>query len=100
MAGLTCSGEEISSLTTSGTPGCQDYNDNQTNRRFLEDTSMHKQFKVPVKLLLIAAIAVFTLLMVSGLALAATRESSSGDDRFEIVRVSGSSAYFSILDET
>ena len=60
---------------------------------------MHKQFKVPVKLLLIAAIAVLSLLMVSGLALAETRRSSDGDDRFEVIEASGSSAYFSILDE-
>ena len=60
---------------------------------------MHKQFKVPVKLLLIVTIAVLSLLMVSGLALAVTREASNGDERFEIVEVSGRSAYFSILDE-
>ncbi len=98
MNGLTRSGAEILSLTTSGAQGCHDYKDNQTDRRFLEDSSMHKQFKVPVKLLLIAAIAVLSLLTVSGMALAATRHASNGDDRFEIVRVSGSSAYFSILD--
>ena len=60
---------------------------------------MLKQLRVPVKLSLIATIAVLSLLMVSGLALAGTRKSSSGDDRFEVVEFSGSSAYFSILDE-
>ena len=60
---------------------------------------MHKQLKVPVKLLLMAAITVLTLLMVSGLALADTRSSLDGDDRFEVIEVRGSSAYFSILDQ-
>ncbi len=50
---------------------------------------MHKQFKVPVKLLLIATIAVLSLLMVSGLALADQGQTSNGEDRFEIVEFSG-----------
>ena len=90
--------KEILSLTTSGAQGCQDYNNNLTDIRFLEDSSMHKQFKVPVKLLLIAAIAVLSFLTVSGLSLAETRESSSRDDRFEVVDANANSAYFSILD--
>ncbi len=60
---------------------------------------MNKQFKVPVKLLLIAAIAVLSLLMVSGLALAETRRSSNGDQRFDIIEANANSAYFSILDK-
>ena len=96
---LSCNGMEIVSPITSGTLMCLTYNDNQIKKRFLEDSSMHKQFKVPVQLLLIAAIAALSLLMVSGFALAETREDSNGDDRFEVVAVNGDSAYFSIRDE-
>ena len=57
---------------------------------------MHKQFKVPVKLLLIVTIAVSSLLMLTGLALAATRTAPNGADRFDIIDSNGSTAYFSI----
>ena len=57
---------------------------------------MHKQFKVPVKLLLIATIAVLSLLMVSGLALADLTTDPGGADRFEIIEFTNSTAYFSI----
>ncbi len=58
---------------------------------------MRKQIKVPVKLLLISALAVLSMLTMSSLSLATSTD--PGGDRFEIIRVSGSSAYFSILDE-
>ena len=98
--GLIYGEKEILSLAKSGAQGCQDYNNNQTDIRFLEDSFMHKQIKVPVKLLLIAAISVFTILLLSSTALAATRKSSDGDYRFEVVEESSSSAHFSILDSS
>ena len=58
---------------------------------------MHKQFKVPVKLLLIAAMAIFSLTLLSGSALA-DEETLPGGDRFEIIDASATSAYFSILE--
>ena len=54
---------------------------------------MHKQFKVPVKLLLIAAMAIFSLTLLSGSALA-DEETLPGGDRFEII---DASANFCIL---
>ena len=60
---------------------------------------MRTQFKVPAKLLLIAAISVLTILTMSGLALAQT-ETDPGGERFEIIAERGNDAYFSILDES
>ena len=59
---------------------------------------MHKRINVPAKVLLISALAVLSLLMVSGLALADV-DTDPGGDRFEIIAESGRHAYFSILDE-
>ena len=56
---------------------------------------MHKQLRVPVKLLLIAAITILSLMLATGLALADT-PTEPGGNRFEIIESSSSTAYFSI----
>ncbi len=59
---------------------------------------MHKRMNVPAKVLLISVLTVMSLLALSSFAWADTSTTPGGTDRFEIIEVSGRSAYFSIRD--